>query len=123
MKGHLVNKSTRLKISKRLKGKILWNKNKKFESLSDEHKQKISNSLTGHLVDKKTKLKISKANKGNFLSDEHKQKLREYQAENKKVYKICQYCNKGISKREYIRGHERKCLTKIRAIREYENHI
>lgn len=49
----------------------------KGKILSEEHKQKISESLTGRTISDETKLKISKAHSGKILSEEHCKKLSE----------------------------------------------
>lgn len=65
---------TKKKISESGKGREPWNKDKKCNHLSDEHKEKLSKALIGknkgkHLSEE-TKKKISEAGKGRVQSDE-----------------------------------------------------
>jgi group I intron endonuclease len=64
---------TRKKFSESLKG----NTRTLGNTLSEEHKQKISQSLKGKKHSEVRKIKISKKNKGKKLSKEHKEKLSE----------------------------------------------
>ena len=48
---------------------------KRGQSLSEEHKRKISDSLKGKIVLEETKKKISESKRGKSLSEEHKQNL------------------------------------------------
>lgn len=57
MMGHKVSDETRMKISKKLLGRLCPNKGK---SMSSEQKNKISETLKGHSMSQKTKDKISK---------------------------------------------------------------
>lgn len=68
LKGHLVSKETRKKISDKNKNQIPWNKGKKLHPLSDSHKEKISLS--------------NKGRKNKPLSNEMKEKIRQYQLVN-----------------------------------------
>lgn len=53
----------------------VWNKGLDLPSLSEEHKNKISESLKGYHHTEETKDKISKAHKNKIKSDEHKNKI------------------------------------------------
>lgn len=58
---HIVTDAAREKMSIAHKGKPAWNKGK---SISEETKQKISNTLTGSHLSEETRQKISKSNIG-----------------------------------------------------------
>ena len=69
---------TRLKMSESMKGKSPWNKGKKgVQSLSPEHRAKISESLKGN-----------KNTLGRKLSDEHKKKISESLKKTKQLKKF-----------------------------------
>jgi hypothetical protein len=63
-----------------MKGSEPWNKGKKLEPFSDDHKKKISKSLTGRSISDKTKKIWSEQRKGKpgrQWSEESKEKLRQ----------------------------------------------
>ena len=68
------SEETKKKMSKTRKGHVTWIKGKK---LSEETKQKISESHKGKKLSEETKQKMSESHKGIKLSEEHKKKLSE----------------------------------------------
>lgn len=56
------------------------------KTFSDEHKQKISESLTGRTISEETKKKISESEKGHIVSEETKKKISK--ANTKNYYRI-----------------------------------
>jgi group I intron endonuclease len=69
-----IKKNGGYKHSEETKKKISENTN-----ITEEHRQRISETHTGKFVSDETRKKISNANKGNSHSEETKQKIREYQ--------------------------------------------
>ena len=65
-----ISEETKLKISKKNKGKLLGIK------LSEEHKRKISEGNKGKITPIETKIKMSLASKGKPKSEEHAKKCR-----------------------------------------------
>lgn len=86
MRGKKHTDITKQKISKSNSGKIiteehrknlsLAQRGKKRKPLSEEHKQKISESETGRIQSEETKLKISNSNHGKIRTKETKEKIR-----------------------------------------------
>jgi len=77
LKGHIVTKERREKISEKMKGKKPWNYRR---TLPQEMKDKIANTLMGHEGAKynhteEAKRKISEGNKGKIISEERKKRL------------------------------------------------
>jgi len=67
----------RQKISQSNKGKKAWNKGVKMPPLSEEQKQKMSAALKGRKLSQEQKEQISKTLMGHEVSEEARQKLRE----------------------------------------------
>lgn len=91
--GKIWTKELRDKMSNSKKGNIPWNKGKKTGPLSEEHKQKMSKSLSGEnnpMYDKPSYYKmsdlekqewannISKSNTGKVRTDDHKKNYSNY---------------------------------------------
>lgn len=57
------------------KGSIPWNKGRKLDSLSEEHKKKISEANKGHKVSEKTRKKISEVKMGHTVSTKAREKI------------------------------------------------
>ena len=100
---------------------------------SEEHKNKLSESLSGRRHTAATKKKMSEAKKGKtgpLLSEEHKNKLseslkgRRHTAASKKkmkdavrkpltiAYEPCQYCGKKLTQGQMTRWHGDNCKNK-----------
>jgi hypothetical protein len=75
MKGRSHSPETKSKIREARREQEPPNLGKKMGPLSDDHKQKISESLTGRSLSEEHKRKISEANQGKTLSQEAKRKL------------------------------------------------
>lgn len=110
-KGKTLSEEHKQKLSEAKKGAKNPNYGKQF---SDEHKNKLSAALKGRQFSEETKLKISAAQKGKQLSEEHKQKISE--ALKGKRFK---WINNGIKQRRipfdeeipegFKRGMLKKC--------------
>jgi len=75
-KGHFVSKETRSRISQSNKGRIAWNKGVKgVVKMSEESRNKVSETLKGHLTSQETRDKISQSKKGKKHSEESKKKM------------------------------------------------
>jgi group I intron endonuclease len=61
--GHEVSEETKNKISQSLIGNVPWNKGK-IDVYAEEVRKKISDSLKGHVISQETRNKISEANSG-----------------------------------------------------------
>ncbi len=113
LKGHHVSEETinKIKETKRKNGtNIAWNKGEKTGPLSDSHKKKIGQSNIGkHTMSQEHREKIRAVMSGRSLSENHKQKLIEYQANLNKPKIKCPYCKNYINSREYKRGHRKRC--------------
>ena len=107
----------------------VWNKGRKTNPLSKEHKLKLSKALNGHIQSEETKkkisdshkwknkskehrLKLSKALKGQKLSLETKQKMSLAQKGKKQKILICPYCEMSGGTTMY-RWHFENCKNKI----------
>lgn len=107
--GKTHTEETKQKMSEASKGE----KNNMYgKPLSDEHKQKISQSLKGKPTSEQSKKKMSEAKKGKTFSEEHKQKLRD-----KTIYNWIHVdgteisCTKWELKTKYNLRHQRiSCL-------------
>ena len=71
---HFANRAYQTSIGFSQKGVVAHNKGKK---MSEEQKNKLSESCKGRKVSEETKQKISKAIKGRTLSEDHKRKIGE----------------------------------------------
>jgi group I intron endonuclease len=80
-KGVKNSEETRKKISRSNSGEKHYNYGKR---LTEETRQKISDSMKGKLKSESTKLKMSRARKGVKFSEEHKRKLSEAARNRKK---------------------------------------
>lgn len=106
-KSQSLSKEHKEKISKSLSGR-------KGIPCSEEHKQKLSNSLKGKKRSEETRRKLSDVNKGKKLSEEHKQKISESLSERKGVPQkkvICPYCLKEGGLNNMKRYHFENCKT------------
>ena len=117
-KGRKMSEESKIKMSKAKTGSIPWNKGKKCNPLSEEHKRKISESekgrklseehkkklseaLTGKHLSEEAKMKLSKLNKGKKLSEETKRKMSILRKDchwfnNGKINKFCHECPEGF---------------------------
>ncbi len=73
--GGFMSEDSRKKLSNSHKGKIPWNKGKKLDPLTKEHREKISKSGKGLKRNDGTKQKIKKSLTGRYLSPEHKKNI------------------------------------------------
>lgn len=81
-------------------------------TLTEEQKQKISNTLKGRTITKEWREKLSVAGKNRKLTEEHKQKVREYR---QKTYRIEYNTGEveivtGLKQYCLERGYNRGCL-------------
>lgn len=76
-KGRVLSEEARRKLLEANIGRPAWNKGKKMGPLSDEHKRKMSESLTGRIVSEETRQNMSKAQKGKKISEETRRKISE----------------------------------------------
>lgn len=74
IKGHKLTEEIRNKISQSLKGRTAWNKGKKMR-FSDEQKQRISDAHKGKIVSEETRNKLRLKLSGRTRSDKTKKKL------------------------------------------------
>lgn len=103
------SKESKQKIKDSHKGKTPWNKGKKTGPLSTEHRKKIGLASKGRIFSESRNRKISYSLKGKSLSEDHKQKISGYQEKLNKPKIKCPYCKIFINKRDYIRGHRKRC--------------
>ncbi len=107
--GKHLSEDHKQKISNSNKGKISWNIGK---HLSEDHKQKIGKGNKGKIISEETKLKMSLASKGKPKSDEHKKKLRLANLGKKRPKIFCTYCQKEYADYMYKLYHGDNCKYK-----------
>ena len=76
-KGRKHSEESKQKMSEAHKGCIPWNKGKKGKPLSEEARQKISESLKGRTLSEEHRRKLSEAGKGKKPSEETRRKMSE----------------------------------------------